>query len=64
MLSPRARKFGLYPRSSAAFSTRARVAPDTDAPGVKVRDTADRDTPARRATCVSVIAILPCPVSR
>jgi hypothetical protein len=31
--------------------TRRRVSSETLAPGVKVRETAERDTPARAATC-------------
>jgi hypothetical protein len=38
---------GLYPSSAAAFSTFLRIFNDTDAPSVKVRETAARDTPAR-----------------
>jgi hypothetical protein len=41
--------FGLYPNSRAAFSTLARVLAETEAPSVKVRDTAERETP--RAFC-------------
>jgi Tat protein secretion system quality control protein TatD with DNase activity len=37
---------GLYPSAFAAFSTLARVLAETDAPSVKVRDTAERETPA------------------
>jgi hypothetical protein len=33
---------------------RARVSPETLAPGVNARDTAERDTPARRATSAAV----------
>jgi hypothetical protein len=39
----------------AAFSTfRLRIFIDTDAPSVKVRETAERETPARSATSFSV----------
>jgi hypothetical protein len=37
----------------------ARVLGETDAPGVKARDTADRDTPAACATSRKVTAIYP-----
>ncbi|SCM75829.1 hypothetical protein KL86PLE_30276 [uncultured Pleomorphomonas sp.] len=50
----RAMKLGRYPSCSAAFSTRSRVLADALAPGVKVRDTADSDTPAARATSPAV----------
>ena len=43
--------------SSPPASTLARVLAETDAPSVKVRDTAERDTPARSATSFSVTAI-------
>jgi hypothetical protein len=38
----------------AAFSTFLRIFNDTDAPSVKVRETAARDTPALSATSFSV----------
>ena len=40
---------------AAAASTFSRVAADTLAPGVKVRDTADRDTPASAATFAEAV---------
>ena len=45
-----AKALGAKPISRAAAVTKARVLGDTDAPSVNVRDTADGDTPARRAT--------------
>ena len=41
-------------RSRAAASTLARIFSDTEAPWVKVRETAERDTPARSATSLRV----------
>ena len=49
-----AKAFGLYPSSSAARSTLARIFSDTEAPSVNVRDTAERETPARSATSLRV----------
>ena len=50
--------FGLYPSSAAAFSTLRRIFAETDAPSVKVRDTAERDTPARSATSFNVTGMV------
>ena len=47
---------GVYPRASAAFFTLRRVASETEAPSVKVRETAEVETPAFRATSLRVIA--------
>ena len=55
---------GQYPSSSAAAITLARVSLDTEAPSVKVRETAERDTPARAATSFKVTAIRPGPCNR
>ncbi len=50
VVSDRAMAFGRYPSASAARRTLARVPGAALAPSVKVRDTAERDTPAAAAT--------------
>lgn len=45
----------LIARASAALSTFCRVFSDTEAPGVKVRETAERETPASLATSSALI---------
>src|SRR2546423_901426 len=44
-----------YPSWPATRMTRSRTSRDTLAPGVKARDTAERETPARRATSAAVM---------
>lgn len=51
-----ANAFGLYPNSRAALSTLRRMTSEIEAPSVKVRDTAERDTPALSATSFNVTA--------
>src|SRR3954466_7112086 len=53
----RARMLTWYPRLCAAASTFSRVSGATLAPGVKVRDTAERDTPASSATSTEVTEV-------
>jgi hypothetical protein len=50
----RAIAFGVYPSSCAARSTRARIFGLALEPGLKHRETADCDTPARFATSYDV----------
>ncbi len=45
----------LIAQASAALSTFCRVFSDTEAPGVKVRETAERETPASLATSSALI---------
>jgi hypothetical protein len=45
-------KFGLYPSASAAAKIFRLASADTRFPPEKARDTADWDTPAKRATSV------------
>src|ERR1700679_1830328 len=54
VLSDRANRFGRYLSLLAASNTLRRVGSDTLAPSGKVRETADRDTPAIRATSSEV----------
>ena len=57
VVSEEASALGRYPSSAAAFCTFLRVFSETEAPSVKVRETAERETHARNATSLSVIAI-------
>ena len=50
----RAIALGWYPSSAAAFMTRARIFRETEAPGLKQRETADWETLATRATSYDV----------
>src|SRR5205823_494727 len=54
LVRPCASRLTRYPRWPAASRMRARASLDTLAPGVNVRDTAERDTPARSATSAAV----------
>ena len=54
VISDRANKLGRYLSDRAALSTFLRVSAETLAPSVKVRDTAERETPAIRATSCEV----------
>ncbi len=49
-IKPRASWLTWYPSVCAEFMTRLRVSSEMLAPGVNARETADRDTPACRAT--------------
>src|SRR5688500_9419445 len=59
VMSDRARTFGRYPSSAAARRALSMVRFETDAPGVKTRETADWLTAALRATSSDVTLSFP-----
>ncbi len=55
LFNPRATKFTRYPSSEAALMTFSRVSGEILVPGVNALETAERETPALRATSNEVI---------